>query len=202
IGPRFVGFGAGFIDVDCDGWEDIIINNGHVIQQHPQNFVKQPPVMFLNTERNKQRFFVERTSEAGPGFIRPQRGRGLGLGDLNNDGRTDVIFCVMNDPVTLQQHDAFQTNQWLGVKLSGSKFADVTGARLELNAGVRKLTRFAKRGTSYLSHNDERILFNTGAESPGELKVYWPSGSPKEEVFRGLKSGTYHNLQQGTGQKP
>jgi hypothetical protein len=203
IGPRFVGFGTAFLDVNLDGWEDIVINNGHVMQHHPKDFVKQPPILFLNTERDGRRYFVEDSAAAGPYFNNHHRGRGMAVGDLDNDGRPDLIFCNTNDPAALLRHEGFSDRNWLGIELLAKDHNDTTGARLTLDVDGRKLVRFALRGRSYLSHCDQRFLFGLGESgSPGRLTVEWPSGSPRIEHFDGLTPQKYHKLKQGTGITP
>ena len=121
IGPRFVGFGTAFVDIDRDGWEDLVVNNGHVMQHHPQNFIKQPPILFLNTDKGGQRYFVEQSKDGGPYFRRPHRGRGLAVGDLDDDGRPDLVFCNTNDPAVLLRHEGFPDRHWLGVELAANR---------------------------------------------------------------------------------
>jgi hypothetical protein len=199
IGPRFVGFGTVFADVDRDGWEDLVVNNGHVMQHHPMNFIKQPPILFLNTDHTGQRYYVEKSRSGGPYFRRPHRGRGLAVGDLDDDGRPDLVFCNTNDPAAVLRNEG-PAAHWLGIELSAAGRNDTTGARLSLETGGRQQVRFAMRGRSYLSDSDRRFLIGLGtAAAPGRLTVEWPSGSPWVEHFDGLTADQYHKLEQGKG---
>lgn len=117
IGRRYVAFGTLFFDYDRDGWDDLVLNNGHVVNHHPQDFVAQPPVLFHNVERNQRRFFVESTAEAGPYFQARHRGRGLAVGDLRNIGRPDLVFCNTNALPGMLLNECHPERHWLGLQL-------------------------------------------------------------------------------------
>src|SRR5262249_47670262 len=105
IGPTYVAFGTCFIDPDNQGWEGIAIANGHVIHYPAHDNLKQQPILFLNvarqTKQGTQRFFVDASSRGGSYFKDKHRGRGLALGDLDNNGRQDLIFVNQNEPVRI-----------------------------------------------------------------------------------------------------
>lgn len=197
IGQQYVGFGTRFLDIDNDGWEDIFIANGHVIRHPFPAPLAQKPVLFLNQGKGK---FRDITSQEGSYFRTGHRGRGLAVGDLDNDGLPDVIVSHVQEPVAILRNVAPRTNKWLGVKLLGQDKRDVVGAKLTLEVAGRKLTRFAKGGASYLSAHDSRHIFGLGQTGqPGKLTVEWPSGSPSVEHWTGLEHGKYHVLRQGAG---
>jgi hypothetical protein len=193
IGQKYVGWGTGFIDVQNRGWEDIFVVNGHAIR-HPTGMAAarlQSPVLLYN----KQGKFVDISRRIGTYGEQKHLGRGLALGDLDNDGRIDLVISHMNAPVRVLRNEA-KAGHWLGVELVGAKNADVVGARAELKVGGRTLTRFTKGGGSYLSSSDRRLHFGLGeSKAVGRLTVTWPDG--KKQHWDKLPVDRYHVLVQG-----
>src|SRR5262249_45890536 len=137
----------------------------------------QKPVLFRNEGGGK---FKVITGRGGPYFRQHHPGRGLAVGDLDNDGRPDLVVSHVNEPVAILRNVAGgdgPRNHWLGVELAGKAHRDVVGARLILEVDGQRLTQFAKGGGSYLSARDPRHLFGLGqATRVGRLTVEWPSG--------------------------
>ncbi len=176
IGRSYVGFGTGFLDIDNDGWLDIVIANGHVTRHPMGTGVRQLPVLLLNQGREKNRF-ISANAQGGNYFQRVHLGRGLAIGDLDNDGRPDLVISHINEPVTILRNEAGRDHHWLGVALADKTHRDFTGARLTLEVDGRVLTRFVTGGGSYLSSSDRRVLFGLGAsDKVGRLTVAWPWG--------------------------
>jgi hypothetical protein len=193
---KCVGWGTAFLDVDLDGREDLFVANGHVVRYHSEAGVgrKQPPVLY----RNLGGKFRDVSRQIG-GYYGNHNGRGVGFGDLDNDGRTDLVISHVNEPATILRGIGGQDHHWLGVQLVGKGHADVVGAKVELRVGQRTLTRFAKGGGSYLSSGDRRLLFGLGDETkPGRLTVTWPSGA--KQHFDDLAIDRYHRILQGQAQ--
>jgi hypothetical protein len=210
IGTNWVGFGTVFADVDNDGWEDLVIANGHVLHFTGPRPRRQRPVLFHNTLFEGRRVFKDRSKWGGPFFQTAELGRGLALGDLDNDGWPDLVFSNIDSPVALlrneaataQTGDAKQTVHWLGIALAGKDHRDIVGSTLILETEGRTLTRFAKSGSSYLSSCDPRILFGLGT-SPlvGRLTVKWSWGAT--QTWENLQPDTYWKLTEGeTEAKP
>jgi hypothetical protein len=194
-GQRYVGWGTAFLDIDRDGWEDLFVVNGHATRYHSETGAGrlQPPVMYRNLGGGK---FQDVSRRIGSYHDKNHLARGVGFGDLDNDGRTDLVISHMNEPVTVLRGVGGGDCHWLGVQLIGKDNADVVGARVELKAGERTLTRFAKGGGSYLSSGDRRLLFGLGPNgAPGRLTVTWPDGS--RQTFDGLAADRYHRIRQG-----
>jgi hypothetical protein len=194
VSQKYVGWGTAFLDVDLDGWEDLFIVNGHAIRYHSAAGVgrKQPPVLY----RNLGGRFKEISRQIGSYHERVTLARGVGFGDLDNDGRIDLVISHMNEPVALLRGKGGEGRHWLGVQLVGKDHADLVGARAELRVGQRTLTRFAKGGGSYLSSGDRRLVFGLAEETKsGRLTVTWPDGAKQD--FDDLTVDCYHRIVQG-----
>ncbi len=179
IGKKYIGWGTAFIDFDLDGWEDLFASNGHVLI-HPTGegiTRRQKPILLLNQGNGK---FLPATKRIGPYSQSDHMGRGVAFVDLDNDGRIDVVISHMNEPATILRNVAPNKHHWLGVQLVGAKHADIVGARVVLEAGGRKQTRFAKGGGSYASSSDRRLVFGLGkTDRIDKLTVIWPDGSDR-----------------------
>jgi RNA polymerase sigma factor (sigma-70 family) len=195
IGSTWVGWGVGFFDLDHDGWLDLFIANGHDLRAPTGKArVAQRPTLL----HNKDGKFHEITEGAGAYFEKDHRGRGVAFGDLDNDGRIDLVISHLNEPVVLLRNEAkAQGNHWLGVELEGKRHGDVTGARLVLEVeGLPAQTRYATAGGSFASSGDPRHVFGIGpAKRVGKLTVRWPSG--KEQSWEGLAIDRYWRLVEG-----
>ena len=197
IGLTYVGFGTGFIDYDLDGAEDIFITNGHVARfPAPPSTLAQKPVLLRNVRSGRNVRFEEVSSQGGPYFRSPHRGRGAAFGDLDNDGRVDIVVSHVNEPVVLLRNVFETDHHWLGIELERPGHRDATGTRLTLEVGDRRLVRMVKGGGSYLSSSDRRVVFGLGDVSqPGLLVIRWPSGKKLEVT--GLASDRYYRLTEG-----
>jgi hypothetical protein len=192
IGQKYVGWGTGFLDLDHHGWEDLFIANGHAIRYPTGATRRQKPVLL----RNREGRFTDISPQGGAYFRQEHLSRGAALGDLDNDGKIDLVVSHMNEPVAVLRNVAPPGNHWLGVDLVGKDHADVIGARVLLEAGGRKQFRFARSGGSYASSSDRRLMFGLGAaERIDTLAVLWPDGRRQE--WTGLGVDRYHVLIQG-----
>ena len=199
LGRLYVGFGTGFFDLDNDGWLDVFISNGHVIRHPTRSQIRQRPVLLRNqgeqrTQRQPQ--LVNITDQGGAYFQADHQGRGVAIGDLDNDGRLDLVISHINEPAALLRNETSNDCHWLGIELAGKDRGDVVGARLTLEVGDRKLTSFAKGGGSYLSSGDRRHHFGLGkTDKPGRLTVVWPSGDVQH--YDGLGADRYWKVTAG-----
>jgi hypothetical protein len=197
-GQDTVGWGTGFIDLDHHGWEDLLFATGHAIR-HPKGLPRaERPGLFRNKGNGK---FIDIRSRGGPYFQTEHVSRGIVLGDLDNDGKIDVVFCNLNEPVAVLRNLAETTgNHWLGIELVGKDRRDVVGTRIVLESGGRKQARFAKGGGSYASSGDRRHVFGLGKDAGEGLKVTvnWSWG--KDQEFTIPAVDRYWRLQQGVAE--
>jgi len=133
---------------------------------------------------------------AGPVFRQKFRARGLAVGDLDNDGRADVVFTCLNDSPVLLRNTWEQTNAWIGLQLQGTRSnRDAIGAKVIVPLAQRKLVRWVMGGGSYLSSHDKRLIFGLGHTAvPNEVsaEIHWPSG--QVQTVSGLAINRYHKI--------
>jgi hypothetical protein len=199
IGLNYVGWGTGTLDLYHDGWESIFVSNGHVMR-FPKSTVgrNQRPVLLQNLGKGDGPVrFKDISDLGGPYFLARHDGRGAALGDLDNDGRIDIVLNHLNEPVTVLKNNADTSgNHWLGVDLFGKDHADVVGVRIALDVDGVIQYRFAQGGGSYASSGDRRHVFGLGkAVKVGRLTVTWPNGD--KQRWDGLAIDRYWRLIQG-----
>jgi hypothetical protein len=190
IGQKFVGWGTAFVDADLDGWEDIFVANGHAIRFPTGTTRSQKPV-FLHNRGGKFRDASRRIGTYGD---QPRLARGVAVGDLDNDGRTDLVISHVNDPVAVLRGVGGKDHHWLGVELVGANHTSTVGARVVVGVGEERQTRFAKSGGSYASSNDPRMVFGLGTGKATRATVVWPNG--KTQHFDNLAVDAYNRLLQ------
>lgn len=197
IGQKYVGWGTGFVDLDHHGWEDLFIVNGHAIRYPTGAARRQKPVLL----RNQKGKFKDITPRGGPYFREAHLARGAALGDLDNDGKVDLIICHINEPVAVLRNVAQNDYHWLGIQLKDARHADLVGSRLILEAAGRRQTRFAKGGGSYASSPDPRFVFGLGSvHRLDRLTVIWPNGQRQE--WTDLALDRYHTLERSAAMSP
>jgi enediyne biosynthesis protein E4 len=178
----YVGWGTSFFDYDNDGWLDLIAVNGHVYPQLDQARLgasagyRQPKLLYHNRGDGS---FDEVSAEYGPVLTEPRVGRGIGVGDLDNDGRLDVVVNDLDGAPQLLKNELAGAGHWLLVKLRGAgQNTDAIGAVLTLTAGGVTQRRVVRSGTGYISQDDMRQHFGLGAATlVDSLEVLWPDGT-------------------------
>ena len=177
-------FGARFFDWDNDGWRDLLVINGHILDNialfHPEVSYEEEKKLYRNTGEGR---FVDATKTQGPDFRAPRVGRGLAVGDYDNDGWQDFLVSNNGEDAQLFRNlggsdPVAQKNHFLVVRLVGTKSnRDGLGARLKLVAGDLTSYDQAKGGMSYCSAQDPRIFFGLGSRARVDsLEILWPSG--------------------------
>ena len=177
---NYLGWGAGFADLDNDGATDLFFVNGHVYPEVARHGLEESYAQSTLVFRNRgDGTFANATSTAGPDVGRPRAGRGAAFGDYDEDGRLDVLVTAVNDRVALLHNESAPVHHWLGVRLIGRRSnRDGLGARIVLEAAGRRQVREVHAGASYLSQNDARAHFGLGPSAVVPwLEVRWPSGT-------------------------
>jgi enediyne biosynthesis protein E4 len=199
------GWGLKFFDFDNDGNLDLILANGHPddhIQERFGNVMyEEPLLLFRNTGGSFQHAFENVSPKAGPIFQQKFAGRGLALGDFDNDGAVDVLVAINDGAPLLLRNLAAADNHWLGILLIGKKCnRDAVGARIAYQAGDLRRPRFRVAGGSYLASHDPRMVLGLGPRTKIDwIEVQWPQPSGLTERFTGLPLDRYVTLQEGTG---
>jgi enediyne biosynthesis protein E4 len=178
----YVGWGTAFLDYDNDGWEDLIAVNGHVYPQLDKSRsgaaagYRQRKLLYHNRGDGT---FDEVGVQYGTVFTEERVSRGLAVGDIDNDGRLDVVINDLDGSPQLLHNELAATGNWLLVKLKGKgRNSDAIGARVRLQAGTLRAMRLVQSGSSYLSQGDMRLHFGLGAATRVDtLEVSWPDGT-------------------------
>jgi len=199
---RYVGWGAGIVDLDNDGYPDIFMVTGSVYPElektMPQFPNKTPRVVFRNLGNGT---YEELLDEAGPGVAAPHCSRGCAFGDFDNDGDLDVLIVNLNEPPSLLRNDLRGANHWLKLKLVGTKSnRSAIGARVLVRYGKKSQAQEVLSQSSFYSVNDSRLHFGLGAETVADIDIYWPSGAHEE--LKGVAADQLIVVKEGTGIAP
>jgi len=178
VETRFIGWGAGIVDLDNDGNPDLFFVTGSVYPEVeaklPEYAFKTPRVIFRNLGNGK---FEELLDQAGPGVASPHASRGCAFGDFDNDGDIDMAIVNLNEPPSLLRNDVSGGGHWLKVKLMGVKSnRSAIGARLTVHYGGKVQSQEVLSQSSFYSANDRRLHFGLGAATRADLEIRWPNG--------------------------
>jgi hypothetical protein len=198
------GFGTAWFDYDNDGWLDLIAANGSVARIEAQARMKDSfPLrmtsqLYRNTGTGR---FEDVSARAGEAFASMAVSRGVAVGDLDNDGDTDVVIANAAGPLQLLINNVGSRNHWLGLHLVG-KGRDMVGARVTvMRPAGPVLQRRVRADGSYASANDPRVLVGLGmATERPRVRVHWPDGAMEE--WSNVAVDGYSTLVQGSGRRP
>jgi hypothetical protein len=194
-----LGWGTMFVDLDNDGWPDLIVANGHVYPQVTTGLgasYREPRLIYWNQGNGK---FKDVSAVSGPGCTEPMPSRGLAIADLWNDGRESAVINDMDTTPLLLVNLAANDNHWLRLQLEGTRSnRDGIGAQVTVTAGGRRRVQELRSGSSYLSSSDLRLHFGLGSSvTVDHIDVLWPSGL--HERFAGGAADRAMNLIEGKG---
>ena len=197
---KYVCWGAGIPDIDNDGWPDIVFVTGNVYPEVEQHFKqyphRSPRFVFRNLGNGR---FADVSAQSGPGITTPHSSRGLATGDFDNDGDLDLLVMNMNEPPSLLRNDNSGRNNWLTIKLNGTKSNRTgLGARVTVTAGEQRMTQTVLSQSGYYSHDDLRLHFGLGEQKQADrIEIYWPGG--QVEVIRNVPARQFVTIKEGSG---
>jgi tetratricopeptide (TPR) repeat protein len=174
VSSRYLlGFGAAFLDADNDGHLDLLTANGHLDPLPGIPYTM--PVQLLMGDGARLR---DVTLTAGSALGVPRIGRGLAVGDLDNDGRLDAVLVDQQGPTAYLHNRTTGGGHFIVLKLEGTRSGrEAVGARVVVSSGGRRLSAWRLGGGSYLSASDSRLHLGLGPPGRIEsLEVFWPSG--------------------------
>ncbi|HLK58748.1 MAG TPA: CRTAC1 family protein [Chthonomonadaceae bacterium] len=196
----YVAWGCKFFDADNDGWLDLILANGHV-QDNISHFEKETyrqPVLFLRNRGKSHAAFEDATRSAGLGALPNIVGRGLAVGDFDNDGRVDVLVVDSEGkPLLLHNETQAPNESWVGFRLvgKGRSNRNAYGALITLETNGQRRVRQCQSGGSYLSSSDARVHFGLGKGAIERVIIRWPDGMV--QVLPSVPSGRYITVTEG-----
>ena len=193
-----VGWGTHFLDFDNDGWQDLLVVNGHV---YPQ--VERPGLAARYAQRkllyrNQQNgTFAEVTPTTGPALNEPSVSRGSAAGDLDNDGDMDVVINNLDGAPTVLRNDGGNRGNFLIVQLEGRAGNRSAVGAVVTVSGADLVQRAERRaGDSYLSNSDPRLHFGLGTRTTVDsVEVRWPNGAVQR--FREIPANTFVTIVEG-----
>ncbi|HEY0763549.1 MAG TPA: CRTAC1 family protein [Pyrinomonadaceae bacterium] len=193
------GWGLKFFDYDNDGDPDLFLVNGHpddMIESRVRRVThKEPLLMFENTGRA----FKDVSAKSGVVFGKMFSGRGMALGDFDNDGDEDVLTSNNGEPPLLLRNQGGNRNNWIGLQLVATKSNPAAvGAIITWQTGTLKRTRLKTGGGSYLSSHDPREILGVGSAAKiDSIEIRWPSG--KIDKLTNPPVNRYVKIVEGTG---
>jgi len=179
VETRYVGWGAGVVDLDNDGNPDLFVATGSVYpeveKRLPAYPFRTPRLVFRSLGDGR---FEELIEEAGSGISAPHASRGCAFGDFDNDGDMDILVSNMNEPPSLLRNDVTGKNHWLKVLLVGVQTNhSAIGSRVTARYGSRRQAQEVSAQSSFYSTNDRRLHFGLGTESSADLTIRWTNGA-------------------------
>lgn len=173
------GWGLRFVDYDNDGWKDLLVAQGHDLDtiqaSFPQLRYREPVMLLRNVDGKK---FVDVRAASGPVFQQAWVGRGMAVGDIDNDGRMDAVITENGGPAHVLMNRTSTPNHWLGIKLVGhTSNRDGIGAAIRMDTSKGSQWYTVTTASSYLSSGDVRAHFGLGVDAQAKiLEIRWPSG--------------------------
>jgi enediyne biosynthesis protein E4 len=199
------GWGVKFFDYDNDGNQDIFITSGHpddkVSQRYSQVFYREKPLLWRNLGTGYRQTYQNVSDHSGPIFNERIAGRGLAVGDFNNDGGIDVLMVPNQGAPILLRNNVGKLHHWLGLHLKGTKAnPEAVGARVTWQAGDLKRWMQKVSGGGYLASHDPRLILGIGPRPKMDwVEIKWPAPSTRVDRLTKLPIDCYITVVEGKG---
>ena len=199
VETRYVGWGAGIVDLDNDGFPDLFVATGSVYpeveRRLPAYPFRTPRLVFRNLGDGR---FEELIEEAGSGVSAPHASRGCAFGDFDNDGDMDVLVMNMNEPPSLLRNDVSGGHHWLKVSLVGVQSnRSAIGSRVIARYAGRQQAQEVNAQSSFYSANDRRLHFGLGNATTADLTIRWTNGAT--ETIPNVAADQLVTIREGAG---
>ncbi len=177
-----LGWGVAFLDFDEDTHPDLLMANGHFYPEVDRaklgDTYRQPTLLYRNDGKGR---LIDVTRQAGAALAAPKASRGLATGDLDGDGRPEVVVVNMNEPLTVLRNTGRRAN-WTRLRFTGRRSnRSAIGTRVTLESAGRKQTAELIGGGSYFSQNEPALYFGLAAAAKIErIAIRWPLGKVQE----------------------
>jgi hypothetical protein len=177
-GFDMLGFGTQFLDADLDGWEDLVVTNGHI---DDLTSIGEPYKMPAQVHRNLgSGVFVDVPArKLGPFFEEFHLGRGLARLDWNRDGREEFAVSHMGERAGLLLNSSDSAGHFLAIRLVGTRLSrDPIGTSVEIKLANRTIVKQLTGGDGYQASNERQLVFGLGnSEFVDALTIRWPGGT-------------------------
>jgi hypothetical protein len=184
----FSGWSTHLFDYDNDGWKDLFVAQGHVMdtieQTSPNLKYLEPPLLLKNESGHFVRVLP------GAVFQKEWAGRGAAFGDIDNNGDVDIVVSNVNQKAYVLRNDGGNRRNWLGIQTIGKKSnRDGIGCRVKVVSASGLAQYFTvNTAVGYLSASDKRLIAGLGGDSTAKLvEIRWPSGAIQR--FENVKAG-------------
>ncbi|MFK8012074.1 MAG: CRTAC1 family protein [Marinicellaceae bacterium] len=186
-----MGWGVSFFDINNDGFEDMLVSNGHFHDfindlDNRQQYNQRNHVLF----NKKGKSFELQNHKVAFGHTINKSSRGLAIADWNNDGKIDFAVNNVNDKVSVYENTSSDSNNWIGIKLIGDKVnSSAIGSVVTVIVDGLKQSKEVISGGSFMSQSDLRLVFGlANNKGPINIIVNWPDGKISKLVLKQLNS--------------